>query len=49
MLSEAKQYPKVRVWSRESFIEGPCKETDISCRKKPELYNAFSNALLEAR
>ena len=32
--SKAKQYQNMGVWSRESFIAGPCKETGGSCLKK---------------
>ena len=34
MHGETKQYRNVRVWSRERFIAGPCKETDGLCPQK---------------
>jgi len=33
MHSEPKQYGNVRVWSREKFIAGSCKETGALCPK----------------
>ena len=33
--SEVKQYQNVRVWSRERFIAGLCKDMVGSCLKKP--------------
>ena len=37
MHSEAKQYQNIRVWNREMFIKGPCKETGGSCHRNPRL------------
>ena len=37
MHSVVKQYKNVRVWSRKSFIAGPCKQRGGSCVKTPKL------------
>ena len=49
MYSEAKQYQIMGVWSRESFILGPCKETGCSCLINPNLLKAFRKAVLYGR
>ena len=44
MHSEAKGYQRVGVWSRESFVAGPQKETGGSCLQNPELPKSFQQS-----
>ena len=45
--SEAKQYRNVGVWSRESFIAGPVKETVAHAQKNPELPEGFQQSIFK--
>ena len=50
MHHEAKQYQNIRIWSRERFIAGSCKEMAASCPPKTlNSLKAFSKAFLKAR
>ena len=42
--NEAKRYQNVRVWSRERFTAGPCKETGGPCFRNPELPERFQQS-----
>ena len=44
MSSKAKGYQNIGVWSRERFIEGPCKEMAGSCLKNSELLESFQQS-----
>ena len=49
MDSEAKQYRNIRVWSRERFIAGPCKEMGGLCPANPELLEGFQQSTFKGK
>ena len=47
MHTEAKQ--DIGIWSRERFIEGPCKEMGVSCPQNPEFFKGFQQDIFKGK
>ena len=46
---EAKQTRNIRVWSKEKFIEGPCKERGGLCPQNPKRLKGFQQSTFKGK